>query len=255
MSVLDSLSLAGKNVIVTGSSRGIGKALAVALAEAGADIVSVARNGKLAEETAALVRDLGRTAVTIEADVTTDEGIAAVIDGTMAEFGRIDVLMNNAGDCVHKPALEVTREEYRRVMDLNLEAVFFLSQAAAKQMIKQGGGNIITIGSISAMIVNRPQWQPAYNASKAGVHQLVKSFAVEWAPYNIRCNAIAPGYIKTEMAPVDDPKFKPRWIDDAPQQRYALPEELGSTAVYLASDSSSFMTGSVVVIDGGYTLV
>lgn len=255
MSVLDSLSLAGKNVIVTGSSRGIGKALALALAEAGADIVSVARNGKLAEETAALVRDLGRTAVTIEADVTTDEGIAAVIDGTMAEFGRIDVLMNNAGDCVHKPALEVTRAEYRRVMDLNLEAVFFLSQAAAKQMVKQGGGNIITIGSISAMIVNRPQWQPAYNASKAGVHQLVKSFAVEWAPYNIRCNAIAPGYIKTEMAPVDDPKFKPRWIDDAPQQRYALPEELGSTAVYLASDSSSFMTGSVVVIDGGYTLV
>jgi NAD(P)-dependent dehydrogenase (short-subunit alcohol dehydrogenase family) len=255
MSVLDSLSLHGKNVIVTGSSRGIGKALALALAEAGADIVSVARSGKLAEETAAQVRDLGRTAISIEADITTDEGIAAVIDGTMSEFGRIDVLLNNAGDCVHKPALEVTREEYHRVMDLNLEAVFFLSQAAAKQMIKQGSGNIITIGSISAMIVNRPQWQPAYNASKAGVHQLVKSFAVEWAPYNIRCNAIAPGYIKTEMAPVDDPKFKPRWIDDAPQQRYALPEELGSTAVYLASDSSSFMTGSVVVIDGGYTLV
>lgn len=255
MSVLDSLSLLGKNIVVTGASRGIGKALALALAEAGADIVSVARNGAQADETAQAVRALGRKALAIEADVTTDEGITAVVNGTVQEFGRIDVLLNNAGYCIHRPALEVTREEYREVMDVNLEAVFFLSQAAAKQMITQGGGNIITIGSISAMIVNRPQWQPAYNASKAGVHQLVKSFAVEWAPYNIRCNAIAPGYIKTEMAPVDDPKFKPRWIDDAPQKRYALPEELGSTAVFLASDSSAFMTGSVLVNDGGYTLV
>jgi NAD(P)-dependent dehydrogenase (short-subunit alcohol dehydrogenase family) len=104
------------------------------------------------------------------------------------------------------------------------------------------------------MIVNRPQWQPAYNASKAAVHQLTKSLAAEWAPYNIRVNALAPGYIKTEMAAVDRPEFKARWIDDAPQQRYALPEELAPTIVYLASDASSFMTGNVLVIDGGYTV-
>src|SRR5688500_14482699 len=121
-------------------------------------------------------------------------------------------------------------------------------------MIQNGGGTIINIGSISAMIVNRPQWQPAYNASKAAVHQLTKSLAAEWAPYNIRVNALAPGYIKTEMAAVDRPKFKARWIEDAPPPRNALPEELAPTIVYLASDASSFMTGNVLVIDGGYTV-
>jgi NAD(P)-dependent dehydrogenase (short-subunit alcohol dehydrogenase family) len=254
MSVLDSFSLAGKNAIVTGASRGIGKSLAMALAEAGADVITVARNGAQARETADAVTQLGRKALAIEADITTDEGIAAVIDGTVAEFGRIDILVNNAGYCIHKPSLEVTREEYREVLDINLEAVFFLSQAAAQQMARQGQGNIVNIGSISAMIVNRPQWQASYNASKAGVHQLTKSFAAEWAPLGIRVNAIAPGYIKTDMAMVDDPRFKARWIDDSAQQRYAHPEDLGTTMVYLASEGSGFMTGSVTVIDGGYTL-
>ena len=121
-------------------------------------------------------------------------------------------------------------------------------------MMDHGSSNIVNIVSISAMIVNRPQWQPAYNASKAAVHQLTKSLAAEWAPYHIRVNALAPGYIKTEMAPVDRPEFKARWIDDTAMQRYAMPEELAPTIVYLASDASSFMTGSVLVIDGGYTL-
>jgi NAD(P)-dependent dehydrogenase (short-subunit alcohol dehydrogenase family) len=102
--------------------------------------------------------------------------------------------------------------------------------------------------------VNRPQWQPSYNASKAAVHQLTKSLAAEWAPYGIRVNAIAPGYVKTEMAPVDKPEFRQHWIDDAPMKRYALPEEIAPTVVYMASDASAFMTGSVVVIDGGYTI-
>jgi NAD(P)-dependent dehydrogenase (short-subunit alcohol dehydrogenase family) len=110
------------------------------------------------------------------------------------------------------------------------------------------------VGSISSLIVNRPQWQPSYNASKAAVHQLTKSLAAEWAPYGIRVNAIAPGYVKTEMAPVDKPEFRQHWIEDAPMKRYALPEEIAPTVVYMASDASSFMTGSVVVIDGGYTV-
>jgi NAD(P)-dependent dehydrogenase (short-subunit alcohol dehydrogenase family) len=121
-------------------------------------------------------------------------------------------------------------------------------------MKDHGGGNILNVGSISSIIVNRPQWQPSYNASKAAVHQLTKSLAAEWAPYNIRVNAIAPGYVKTEMAPVDNPDFRQHWIEDVPMKRFALPEEIAPTVVYMASDASAFMTGSVVVIDGGYTI-
>jgi NAD(P)-dependent dehydrogenase (short-subunit alcohol dehydrogenase family) len=129
-----------------------------------------------------------------------------------------------------------------------------MSRLAGRHFADHDGGSIVNIGSISAQIVNRPQWQPAYNASKAAVHQLTKSLAAEWAPLGIRVNAVAPGYVKTEMAPVDEPRFRRHWIEDAPMQRYALPEEIAPTVVYLASDASSFMTGSVVVIDGGYTL-
>jgi NAD(P)-dependent dehydrogenase (short-subunit alcohol dehydrogenase family) len=170
------------------------------------------------------------------------------------EFGRIDILVNNAGDCVHRPALDVPDEEWHHVIDVNLNGLWLCSTAVAPYQIDQGGGVIVNIGSISAQIVNRPQWQPAYNASKAAVHQLTKSLAAEWAPHNIRVNALAPGYVKTEMAPVDRPEFRQHWIEDAPMRRYATPEEIAPSVVYLASDASSFMTGSVLVVDGGYTI-
>lgn len=254
MSVIDKFRLDGKNAMVTGAGRGIGRALAIALAEAGAAVAIVGRDAAGAESTVAEITKGGGRAVAITADINTDEGIEKAVSETVSQLGSLDILVNNAGYCIHKPALEVSRDDYHAVMGVNMEALYFLSQAAAKVMVKQGGGNIINVGSISSLIVNRPQWQPVYNASKAAVHQLTKSFAAEWAPLNIRVNAIAPGYIKTEMAPVDEPRFKQRWIDDAPQQRYAMPDELGTTVVYLASDGSSFMTGSIVVIDGGYTL-
>lgn len=254
MSVLDQFKLDGKNALITGAGRGIGRALALALAEAGASVAVVGRDAAGASSTVSAIYEAGGRAVAIEADINTDEGIATAVSETVSQLGSLDILVNNAGYCIHKPALEVTRDDYHAVMGVNMEALYFLSQAAAKVMEKQGGGNIINVGSISSIIVNRPQWQPVYNASKAAVHQLTKSFAAEWAPLNIRVNAIAPGYIKTEMAPVDEPHFKARWIDDSPQQRYAMPEELGTTVVYLASDGSSFMTGSIVVIDGGYTV-
>lgn len=254
MTVLDGFRLDEKTAIVTGAGRGIGRALAIALAEAGAKVSLVGRDVAGAKQTLTKVRAAGSDGVVVEADINTQAGVDAAIEESVAGLGSLDILVNNAGACIHRPALEVTREEYDTVMGANMGSVFFLSQAAAKVMQKQGVGNIITIGSISAMIVNRPQWQPVYNASKAAVHQLTKSFAAEWAPLGIRVNAIAPGYVKTEMAQVDEPRFKSRWIDDAAQERYAMPEELGATLVYMAGDGSKYMTGSVVVVDGGYTL-
>jgi len=232
VTVMDSFRLDGKVAVVTGGGRGIGAAVAVALREAGAEVVIASRSEG------------------VVTDVTDIDSVRAMA----AEIGRIDVLVNNAGVCYHRPALEVPDEEWRSVWDVNVDGVWNCSRVVGEQMIERGGGVIVNIGSISAMIVNRPQWQPAYNASKAAVHQLTKSLAAEWARHNVRVNALAPGYVKTEMAPVDDPRFKPLWIDDPPMGRYALPEEMGPSVVYLASDASSFMTGSVLVVDGGYTL-
>jgi len=166
----------------------------------------------------------------------------------------LDILVNNAGICEWGESLQSPMDTLRNVLAVNVESLWAMSMAAAVPMIENGAGVIINVGSISGLIVNRPQWQASYNASKAAVHQLTKSLALEWAPNGIRVNAIAPGYVKTGIAPIDDPQYAPWWVDLCPQQRYALPEELGPTFVYLASDASSFMTGEVVVVDGGYTI-
>jgi NAD(P)-dependent dehydrogenase (short-subunit alcohol dehydrogenase family) len=254
MAVLEAFDLTGRVSVVTGANRGIGRALSVALAEAGSDLALLVRRPEACASLLEELQKLGVRAEVFTADVTEKAAVERAAEQVLDAFGRVDVLVNNAGNCVHRPALEVTEQEWRDVMEVNVTGVWNGCQAFGRAMVAARRGSIVNIGSISAMIVNRPQWQPAYNASKAAVHQLTKSLAAEWGSLGVRVNALAPGYVKTEMAPVDEPQFRRQWIEDAPMQRYATPAELGPSLIYLASDASSFVTGSVLVTDGGYTV-
>jgi NAD(P)-dependent dehydrogenase (short-subunit alcohol dehydrogenase family) len=254
VTVLDAFDLSGRVAVVTGGNRGLGNAFATVLGEAGAQVAVVARDAARTESAVRDLADRGIRAHGFRADVARRDDVDRVVEEVVAEFGGVHILVNNAGTGIHGSALEVTGDQWRQVLDVNLNGVWNCCQAFGRRMAGHGGGVIVNVGSMSGLIVNRPQWQPAYNASKAAVHHLTRSLAAEWAPLGIRVNALAPGYVKTEMAPVDRPELRRHWIEDAPMRRYATPAEIAPSVLYLASDASSFMTGSVLVVDGGYTL-
>ncbi|MCW4385261.1 SDR family oxidoreductase [Salinibacterium sp. SYSU T00001] len=252
--VLDRFRLDGRVALVTGSSRGIGRALAQALGEAGAAVAVTARSQEHADAAADELRELGIRSLAIPLEVTDVASVESAVEHVVAGLGGLDILVNNAGVSIGRAALDTPDELWREVMATNLDGVWHCSRAAGRHMAAHGGGTIVTVGSMSAEIVNRPRWQAPYLAAKAGVHQLTKALAAEWAPHGIRVNAIAPGYILTESSPVDQPEYHAHCVEPAALGRYGLPHELGPVTVLLASEASSFMTGSIVTVDGGYTL-
>ena len=256
MSVLEKFKLDGKKIFVTGGAQGIGKAFAEALAEAGADVALVDINGEKAAETAKeIAAKTGRTIIAIPCDVTDEAQVKAMMETFLARFGKLDAAFCNAGIAKHIPAEEMSYADWRRVVEVNLDSVFLTNIAAGKQMIQQGYGSIINTASMSGHVVNVPQPQCSYNASKGGVIMLTKSLAVEWAKYNVRVNSISPGYMATDLC-VSNPKLIPlieQWNELTPVKRMGSTEELQAMAVYLASDASPFTTGSDFIIDGAFT--
>jgi NAD(P)-dependent dehydrogenase (short-subunit alcohol dehydrogenase family) len=254
MSILDKFSLHGKVAIVTGGNRGIGKAIALGFAEAGAAVAIVARDESKSEETLGGLRKAGANAIAVKANVTERDDLEAMLATVTDQLGPVDVLANNAGIGFHADALTLSDKEWRRLFDTNLGAVWMASQIVGRQMVARKTGSIINTGSISGFIINRPQWHSPYGISKAAVHHLTKSLAAEWASSGVRVNAIAPGYVRTEIASTEYEDYRHYWRDEVPMRRYAMPDEIAPTALLLASDAGSFITGSVFVVDGGYTL-
>jgi NAD(P)-dependent dehydrogenase (short-subunit alcohol dehydrogenase family) len=247
-------SLKGKVALITGASRGIGQAVAIGLAQAGADIAIASRKLPDLEKVAEQVRKTGRKCLPVAAHVARMEEINNLVGQVMAEYGRIDILVNNAAtNPTMASAIDVDERAWDAIMNLNLRGLFFLSQAVARLMKEKGGGKIINISSIAGI---SPDLLPVYSISKAGVIMATKVMAQQWAQYNIRANAVAPGLTKTRFSEAlwNNPDILKLAMGKTPMARVAEPEEMVGAVIYLASDASSYVTGQVIAIDGGTTI-
>ncbi len=254
--VLKMFSLEGKKGFITGAAQGIGKTLADAFASVGADVAIVDMNYALAQKTAAEISEKhGRRCQAIKCDVTDPKDVAEMMANYVAEFGHLDFAINNAGIANVFDAESISPDDFRKVIDINLNGVFFTAQAAAQQMIKQGkGGTIVNAASMSGHIINQPQTIANYCASKGGVIMLTKALAVEWAKHNIRVNCVSPGYIATELV-AEMKDMHPIWLTKIPMDRLGTTEDLVGAYLYLASDASRYATGTDLAVDGGYTSI
>ncbi|KTH97212.1 2-deoxy-D-gluconate 3-dehydrogenase [Enterobacter cloacae subsp. cloacae] len=249
--ILDTFTLSGKVAIVTGCDTGLGQGMAIALAQAGCDIVGV--NRKEPEQTAAIVTALGRRFTAIRADLGQQASLQGVVERAVAEMGRVDILVNNAGTIRREDALAFTEKDWDEVIDLNLKSVFFLSQAVAKQFIAQGqGGKIINIASMLSF--QGGIRVPSYTASKSGVLGITRLLANEWAAHGINVNAIAPGYMATNNTQQlrDDEQRSQEILDRIPAGRWGIPEDLQGPVVFLASAASDYVNGHTLAVDGGW---
>ncbi|MGH2353918.1 MAG: SDR family NAD(P)-dependent oxidoreductase [Chloroflexota bacterium] len=252
MGILDSFSLVGKTALVTGAGRGIGRRLALAFAEAGADVALNSRTESELRAVAGEIEALGRRAVVLPGNVGGAMPARDIVNGAIQELSRLDVLLNAAGIAVRVPAEETTEEQYDRVVNVNLKGTYFACQAAGRHMLTRGSGSIVNIASLTTSF-GLPL-RSVYGATKGAVGQLTKTLAVEWASRGVRVNAIAPGWILTPLTqPLHDHPEQSRWIvGRTPMGRWGTPEDLAGAAVYLASDASAFMTGQVLYVDGGF---
>jgi NAD(P)-dependent dehydrogenase (short-subunit alcohol dehydrogenase family) len=255
MRVQDLFSLSGKTAIVTGGGSGIGRQMAEALAELGSNVVICARNLERCEQAAADLGRLGVRTLAVACDVRSPNDVGALVERAVGEFGQIDVLVNDAGTAWGAPAEDTPREGWQKVIDVNLSGLFFVSQAVARTMFDSGGGSIVNIASVAALHGSPPGAMDAvaYSASKGGVVALTRDLAWKWAPRGVRVNAIAPGWFPSDMTKVMLARFGPRFMERIPLGRFGGEDDLKGAIAYLASPASAYVTGHVLVVDGGQT--
>ena len=253
MNYLNKFKLDNKISLVTGGAGGIGSEICKSLLDAGSKVIIADIDSKKSKK---LLKKINNKNIEYyKLDSTSEKNIKSLSRFILKKYKRLDVLVNCVGICFNKEAEKVKKKEWDKVINININSMFYVCKEFGKIFIKQKKGTIVNIGSNSGLIVDKPQPQASYNASKAAVHQLTKSLACEWSKYNIRVNAIAPGYVATEMTLLGrkKPHWFKYWIEMTPMKRLAEPSEIASVALFLASESSSYCTGSIISVDGGYT--